>query len=46
MLRKRAFDAVRTDVLVVDAAESLETVAEKLSLHLEICPRIVLIIGV
>ena len=38
MLRKRAFDALRTDVLVVDAAESLETVAEKLSLHLEKSP--------
>ena len=28
MLRKRAFDALRTDVLAVDAAEPLETVAE------------------
>jgi len=34
MLRKRAFDALRTDVLVVDAGESLEVVASKLQKHL------------
>ena len=34
MLRKRAFDALRTDVLVVDAGESLESVASKLQKHL------------
>ena len=35
MLRKRAFDALRTDVLAVDAGESLENVAAKLQQHLE-----------
>lgn len=34
MLRKRAYDALRTDVLVVDAGETLETVAAKLQKHL------------
>jgi CBS domain-containing protein len=38
MLRKRAFDAVRTDVLVVDAGELLEAVAGKLGQHLEKSP--------
>ena len=38
MLRKRAFDALRTDVLAVDAAEPLETVADKLASHLEKSP--------
>jgi CBS domain-containing protein len=34
MLRKRAFDALRTDVLIVDAGELLEAVAAKLGQHL------------
>ena len=38
MLRKRAFDALRTDVLAVDAGEPLEIVAAKLQRHLEKCP--------
>lgn len=38
MLRKRAFDAVRTDVLAVDAGESLESVAGKLENHLKTSP--------
>lgn len=38
MLRKRAFDALRTDILTVDAAEQLETVAGKLDTHLEDSP--------
>ena len=38
MLRKRAFDALRTDVLAVDAGEPLELVAGKLQHHLEKCP--------
>ncbi|MHC1789895.1 CBS domain-containing protein [Solidesulfovibrio sp.] len=38
MLRKRAFDAMRTDVLAVDAGESLESVAGKLEQHLAASP--------
>lgn len=38
MIRKRAFDALRTDVIVVDAGESLEVVAGKLRDHLEKSP--------
>ncbi|EFL52231.1 CBS domain containing protein [Solidesulfovibrio fructosivorans JJ]] len=38
MIRKRAFDALRADVLVVDAGESLDAVADKLQAHLETCP--------
>jgi CBS domain-containing protein len=38
MLRKRAFDALRTDVLAVDAGEPLENVAAKLQQHLEKSP--------
>lgn len=38
MIRKRAFDALRTDVIVVDAGESLETVAGTLRDHLEKSP--------
>ena len=38
MLRKRAFDALRTDVLVVDAGELLDTVASKLQKHLAKSP--------
>lgn len=38
MLRKRAFDALRTDVLTVDAGELLEAVADKLGKHLETSP--------
>lgn len=38
MLRKRAFDALRTDVLVVDAGETLDTVAAKLQKHLAKSP--------
>ena len=38
MLRKRAFDALRTDVLAVDAGEMLEAVADKLGRHLEKSP--------
>lgn len=38
MLRKRAFDALRADVLSVDAAEPLNAVAEKLQQHLEKSP--------
>jgi CBS domain-containing protein len=38
MIRKRAFDALRTDVIVVDAGESLESVAGKLREHLEKSP--------
>lgn len=34
MLRKRAFDALRTDVLAVEAQECLEDVAAKLGRHL------------
>ncbi|KHK03416.1 CBS domain-containing protein [Desulfovibrio sp. TomC] len=40
MLRKRAFDALRTDVLAVDAGEPLELVASKLQQHLEKCPEL------
>ncbi len=38
MLRKRAFDALRADVLAVDAAETLDAVAVKLEKHLEESP--------
>ena len=38
MLRKRAFDALRTDVLSVDVAETLNAVSEKLKQHLEKSP--------
>ncbi|UJX41079.1 CBS domain-containing protein [Desulfovibrio sp. JY] len=38
MIRKRAFDALRADVLVVDAGESLDAVADKLQAHLETRP--------
>ncbi|MHC1711680.1 MAG: CBS domain-containing protein [Solidesulfovibrio sp.] len=38
MLRKRAFDAMRTDVLVVDAGETLDAVSGKLQQHLEKSP--------
>ena len=38
MISKRAFDALRTDVIVVDAGESLEAVAGKLRKHLEKSP--------
>lgn len=38
MLRKRAFDAMRTDVLSVDAQDLLEDVAAKLGRHLENSP--------
>jgi CBS domain-containing protein len=35
MIRKRAFDALREDILVVDAGELLDAVADKLQAHLE-----------
>jgi len=38
MLRKRAYDAVRTDVLCADADERLESVADRLEKHLEASP--------
>ncbi len=38
MIRKRAFDATRTDVLTVDAGETLEAVSGKLERHLEKSP--------
>lgn len=38
MLRKRAYDAVRTDLLRVDADDLLETVADRLEKHLETSP--------
>ncbi len=38
MLRKRAFDAMRTDILTVDAAETLDAVADRLGKHLEKSP--------
>lgn len=38
MFRKRAFDALRTDVLRVDAGERLDAVADKLERHLEKSP--------
>jgi CBS domain-containing protein len=38
MLRKRAFDALRTDVLAVDAEELLEDLASQLVQHLEKSP--------
>lgn len=38
MLRKRAYDAMRTDILTVDAGDLLETVADKLGKHLEHSP--------
>lgn len=38
MIRKRAFDALREDILVVDAGEPLEAVADNLQTYLEKCP--------
>ena len=38
MLRKRAYDALRTDVLCVDAGDLLEAVADRLEKHLEKSP--------
>jgi len=38
MLRKRAFDALRADVLTVDAGETLDVVTGKLQHHLEKSP--------
>ncbi|WP_300163133.1 CBS domain-containing protein [Solidesulfovibrio sp.] len=38
MIRKRAFDALRTDVVTVDAGEELNAVADKLRNHLEKSP--------
>ena len=38
MIRKRAFDAMRTDILTVDAGDTLDTVSEKLARHLEKSP--------
>jgi CBS domain-containing protein len=38
MLRKRAFDAMRADVLIVDAGETLDALAGKLQQHLEKSP--------
>ena len=38
MLRKRAYDALRTDVLCVEAGEMLESLADKLQHHLEKSP--------
>lgn len=38
MLRKRAYDALRTDILTVAADDVLETVADKLNKHLEHSP--------
>lgn len=38
MIRRRAFDALRTDVLSVDAREPLDAVSAKLQQHLEKSP--------
>lgn len=38
MLRKRAFDALRADLLIVDASETLDAVSDKLQRHLEKSP--------
>ena len=38
MLRKRAYDALRPDVLAVDAGDTLDAVTEKLQRHLETSP--------